>query len=72
MAESEVLCVGVATLLRNKYASILRVISYGCTCSQNCQDFYFIVLDICLVLTTVQGGKRHYSGNNLGRDKLKS
>ena len=27
MAECELLCVGVATLLRNKYASILRVIS---------------------------------------------
>ena len=40
MAESELLCVRVATLLRNKYASILRVISLGSTC-QNCQDFFY-------------------------------
>ena len=39
---------GVATLLRNKYASTLRVMSQGSPCCQNCQD-YFIVLDICLV-----------------------
>ena len=53
MAESELVFVKVATLLRNKYASILRVISYGITC-QNCQDFYFVVLDICLALTNAQ------------------
>ena len=29
MAESELLCVRVANLVRNKYASILRVISQG-------------------------------------------
>ena len=44
--------VWVATLLRNKVTSILRVISSGSTCSQNCQDFYFIVPDIWLVLPT--------------------
>ena len=53
MAESKLICVKVATLLRSKYASILRVMSQGYTC-QYCQDFYFIVLDICLALTTAQ------------------
>ena len=45
MAESELLCVWVATLLRNKYASIIRVIII---ISQNWQDFYLIVQDIYL------------------------
>ncbi len=48
MAEIELFCVGVATLLRNKYASILRVISHSSTCYQSCQGFYSIVLDIYL------------------------
>ena len=51
MAASELLYVTVVKLLRNKYASILRVMSYN-TC-QNCHDFYF-VLDIFLSLTAVQ------------------
>ena len=50
MAESKLYC---ATLLRNKYAIILRIISYGKTC-QNCQDFYSIFLDIFLAQTTGQ------------------
>ena len=54
MAESELLCVRVATLLRNKYASILRMMSQGRTCSQSCQDYCFIVLAIGLALTTAQ------------------
>ncbi len=37
----------VATLLRNKYASITKSDVISNTC-QNCQDFYPIVLDICL------------------------
>ena len=53
MAESELLCVRVAPLLRSKYASILRVMAKGNSC-QNCQDFYFIVLDICHALTITQ------------------
>ena len=55
MADSELLCVEVATLLRNDYARI-RVISQGCICSQKLRFFYFI-LDICLALTTAQAKK---------------
>ena len=63
MAESEVLGVWVATLLRKKVTSILRVISSGSTCSWNCQDFYFIVPDIWLVLPTPRKKEnRHCSG----------
>ena len=51
---SEFLCVRVATLIRKKYASILRMMSEVNT-SQNYQDFYFIVLNICLALTTSRG-----------------
>ena len=54
---SELLCVRVATLIGNKYASIPRVLSYDNTCWHNCQDFYSIVLDICLALTTAQAKK---------------
>ena len=54
MAESELFCVRVATLLRNKYASILRVMSLGSTC-QNCQKICFIILDIFLSLNNWQG-----------------
>ena len=81
MAESELLCVRVATLLRSKYAIILRVMSQDSTCCQNCQYFYCIDLDICLALATAQKKKkekkkiyiyRHCSGHNLGKDKLKS
>ena len=45
---------------------------------QNCQDFYSIVLDVCLALTTAQAKKTQKkqhklcSGHNLGNDKLKS
>ena len=49
MAESELLCVRVTILLRNKYIckhsnSDVRIVKI----------FYFIVLDICLSLTTAQ------------------
>ena len=50
MAESELLCVRVASLLRNKYASLSDVT--GKT-YHNCHDFYFTVLDIVLALSTV-------------------
>ena len=40
MADSELLCVEVATLLRNDYARI-RVISQGCICSQKLRFFLF-------------------------------
>ena len=53
MSERESLCVRVTTLLRNKYTSLLRVVSSGSTC-HNSQDFYFNVLDIGLVLNTAQ------------------
>ena len=43
MAGSELFCVRVA-LLRNKYASILRVMSLGSTCFQNCQDFFILLV----------------------------
>ena len=51
MAESELLRVRITSLLINKYASILRVMSQYSTCCRNCQEFYFIVLDIGLALT---------------------
>ena len=72
MVERELLCVRVATLLRNKYASILRVISYGSTCQNFHVFFYSIVLGIYLALTTAQQPKihRHCSCHNLGKDKL--
>ena len=38
VADSELFCMRVATLLRNKYASIRKVMSSGNAC-QNCQDF---------------------------------
>ena len=57
MTESELLCARVAALLRNKYASILRVMSKGST-PQNYQKFYFNVLDICLALNTAQAKKK--------------
>ena len=37
----------------------------------NCQDFYSIVLDTCLALTTAQANK-HRHGHNLSKDMLKS
>ena len=74
MAESELLCVRVATLPRSKYASILvksdvirqymlselpRFLFYCCR--------YLPSLNYC------PGKKhRHCSGHNLGEDKLKS
>ena len=39
MADSELLCVEVATLLRNEYARI-RVISQGCICSHKLRFFF--------------------------------
>ena len=45
MADSELLCVEVATLLRNEYARV-RVISQGSICSQKLS--FFKILDICL------------------------
>ena len=45
--------------------------SYVSICSQNCQDYCFIVLDICLALATAQAKKhRHCSGHNHSKDKL--
>ena len=41
-------------MLRVRVATKSDVI--GKTC-QNCHDFYFIVLDICLALTTAQAKK---------------
>ena len=65
MAESELLCVRVATLLRNKYASVLRVMSQGSTCHVEISAFlkYF---------PGKQKKNRHCSDHNLGTDKLKS
>ena len=49
MAESELLCARVATLLRNKYASILIVTHVV----RIVKVFFFVVVpDICLALTT--------------------
>ena len=39
---------------------------------QNSQDFYSIVLDICLALTTVQTKSCRCSGHNLGKDKMRA
>ena len=75
MAESEFLCVRVATFLRNKK-----------TCKHTKSDvtrrsmlsklsgFYFNAINIGLTITTAQAKKkhRHSSGNNLGRDNMKS
>ena len=59
MAERELLCVRVATLFRNKCASILRVIHRTVHAVRIVKVFfYFIVLDICLALTTVQAKKK--------------
>ena len=52
-AGSDLLCERVATLVRCKDASTLRVMSEDSVCSLNCQDF-FVSLDICLGLTTTQ------------------
>ena len=54
MAESELLCVREATYLRRKYASILRVMSYGSICGLNCQYFPPIIQKIGPALTTAQ------------------
>ena len=53
MDENELLRVREATLLRSKNASTPRAMSYSSICSR-CQDFCFIVLDICLAITTTQ------------------
>ena len=55
MAESEFLCASVATILRNKYASILRVMSEDITC-QNCQSFFlnFNIIDIAMGITLAE------------------
>ena len=52
MAESVLLCVRVATLLRCKDASTLRVMLKGSACSQYCLDFCFVFQHICLVIAT--------------------
>ena len=52
MAESELLCVRVATLRRNKYASVLRV--YHMAIHVRIVKFLFIVLGMCLALITDQ------------------
>ena len=56
MAESELLCVRVATLLRNKYTSIQSDVIRQYRLSE-LSRFYFIFLDIGLALTTAQAKK---------------
>ena len=51
MAESELFYVRIATLLRNKYASILRVV-HKTLHVRTVKDFCPIVLDIYPALTT--------------------
>ena len=53
MAESELLCVRVAPVLRNIYTSILRR-CHKAIHVRIVKIFYLIVLDICLALTTPQ------------------
>ena len=75
MARIELCCVGVATLLRNKIMqAYIERFHKAIHCCLNCQDFYFIVKDICLALTTAQAKNLDIAlaGYNLGKDKLKS
>ena len=64
MAESGLLCVRLASLLRNKYASILRVMSrvmsHTIVYVRIVKIFYFNVLDICLALDTAQAKKKFF------------
>ena len=56
LAESELLCVRVATLLRSKNGKHTKSDVIGRTCSQNYQYYCFIVLDICLAWGGGGGG----------------
>ena len=75
MTESELLCVKVATLLRNKYASALRVshkamhvwiVKIFFYCSR-----YLPSLNYCPGKNKINK-HRHFSGHNLDKGKLKS
>ena len=56
MAMSELLCVRVVTLLRNIYASVLRLCHKACMLEL--PGLFFTVLDIFLALNTAQEKKK--------------
>ncbi len=59
MTESKLLCVRVATLLRNKYASTKSDVIKQSMLSEF-PDFFFIVIDIYLGLITGQAKKHRH------------
>ena len=72
MAESELLCVRVAALLRHKYASILRVMSMRQYMSELLRFLFYCSRYLPSLSTAQEKKHSHCSGNNLDKDKLKS